>query len=1256
MNPGGAGDLIITIGGDLSALEAALAQIPQLAQEAFAPIEAAVNAVNFDGLSQGAQQASTAIDDMATATAASATSVDDLSTVMGQAATEAEATAASADTVGSSLQTAGESAAGAATQLAEVGAASNETAAAFTELIGEIGGGILTFEGLKEVLVESTQAFADEQKAIFALGAILKDQSGAEEAIDAAKQLADQLGIAQESAVQAQQKLAALGESLTAIPQDMTAIADGAAAMNTSFDTASQRFDQIINSGTLMARSLTTIGLNAQDVGAAMGMAGVPLTVLTQSFKELDVQTRANIIDMAELTKNAGDAATAAQGVAGAWNQVKNALSEAYEEIGKQLNGFQGLASTITFTIQIVESAFTGFTGTVKIAVDAVIALFQTLVTPLVAVGQVINDALTGNLKDVPADITAANGAIEDALKSGLTNIQTDFQTSGDAMQTIWQTAMTGVATSTTQAGTAIQAQAGSINVLQLAAQKAQKDFSAVAAAFDAGRVSSTAYTAALNALNTAQENANGGFELAATAALSAANAYRLASVAAANAQTDLNAIGAAAVAGTASWTQYDAALKQLVTDEENANSGLLSLHTAMLVQAEDFQNLGVAEENAETNFAAVQNLMLSGAASVQQYTAALEAMNTAQMNLNGGLQDFNTAVLLAENSFRQEQVTATNAVTVLQALRAAYDAGTVGVNQLIDATNAYVKAQLAANGGVQTWQTAQAQLAASQAQLTVDLQNANTVLGQAQQMYENGSISLGVLEHATKAQADAQNALNGVTASAANISKGAATAQDGLANAFTTAKNAANGLATSVQATNDSMTAGQVAANNFATGLQYINGQWVNLGHAAVDATNSTNQFATGLSMVNGQFVQIGTAAVSATDTGLNPFATELQVINGQFVTLTGNAGAAASAISSVGAAAQSAASAVGSLGSELDQSMNASIGNQSVNLSTGQSYQQFMSSTRISEGSLGDSSGTGIGNPAAGENPFNTMTTIMGGFSVAAGSATTALNAVTTAATASATATTASATMAAALQQVTDANILEQQAAQASGTAAYTSLKAVADAAAQAAAAALASAEGITASANATTVATSATTASAAALANFGATVTNTAGMSAEALNALNSASAAASTSLTTATTALASSSTALSQGVMLATGAVLDFGASVGAMAQQVQQSTAQMAPAGSQPYISNGGALMPIIGPPGSYTTPTIAGGATGTVGGPGGATAPATPTTYQISLFNNGVVAGQGGLQQLSQMVGQQIVQVLNSKGVRLNRQ
>lgn len=1183
---GGVGDLTITVGGDLTPLETALASVP----EAFAGLTSAAEDA-FAGLGASLDTVTADIANLASAAAAAAAPITDLGE---QLDLFAAAPLAELPEVGEQLQLfatyAGEASSATEALTAEVEAAApsmanladntEQTDSSLSSLIANVGGGLLTFQALKSALEDMATAYGEVQRAQIALGSLLGNTAQAQAAISSVQSLANSLGLASAAAVEAQQKLIAIGEPLQAIPGDLTAIADGAAAMNTSFETAAQRFDQITNSGSLMQRSLTSIGLSVQSVGAAMGEAGVPAADLTKQFQLLDEQQRAAILSSAELAQNAGVAAAAASGVAGSWNQVANAVTAAFQEMGKQVNGFQGLATAAVTSIQFLEDVFTELVGVIKQVDNALVVLAGLFTTAFAGIGQVVSDALTGNLKAIPGDVQATTTALQSYISNFLQETQKDWTDTSNAIAGIWSSGMGTVASSSQTAGAAVAGAAQQVNVLQLAAQNAQKNFTAVAAAFAAGRVSAAQYTDALNALNTAQENANGGLEQASTALLIAANNYRQVAVDAANAKTDVDAIGQLAAAGAVSWTAYDAALKQLDTDQKNANSGLQDSHTALLLAQEDLQNLGVIAANAQTALTAIVTVYGAAALGTKAYTDALNALQSAETNAAQGVINLGTAIQQSANIQAQANLEWKNADIALQAAYQYYIQTGQGVQQLIDLTLKLANAQTNANNGIESYLSAQQKIIAQNTQFQNSLTNANTDLAAATQQLADGTIGLGTYQKYVDAAKTAQDALNGSTQTAAASAKAATTAQAGLTSTVQSAGAPTNNLTYYWENVNGALEA-------VATTYTNMNGTLVVSTSNLTQNSEQAQQVVTTTMNLNGTLVTSSTNLTNAA-ASTDKLTTSYQNLNGTMVVTTSDLKDVANAASQVGTAAAAAASQVQSLGSELDKTTNAQIGDLSLSLQPGQSFSE--PNGIITGGTFG-------GTLQPGETPFGDITQIF--------------------------------------QPLPSI---------------FATTKTAADSASASLTATSTGATDVTSSLTDLTTATDTTTTS---LTTIG---TSTAGLSNAALNAGN-AMTLVQAATTDATSALATIGTASIDLTGVLSDSAEATETALTGLTTAIQSATPKIS-LPVNPFLGTTGGIGTFGGvggvPNGSNTNIPSIGGSGGGVSN--GTLPPTQFTSLTLTMNNNGTVVGQNGLQQLSQMVGNNLITALAQIGIRLNRQ
>jgi trimeric autotransporter adhesin len=902
--------------------------------------------------------------------------------------------------------------------------------------------------------------------------------------------------------------------------------------------------------------------------------------------------------------------------------------SESAQQLGTSETAASGPTSTLSAVLADLGVNQSDLAQKTK---DTVVAL-QSFAQAALSVGQAAQNVV----------VTQQNAAQTFALTAqeyakGTVQL-TQYVTALDALDKAQEAANSGLESSGTAALMAVAA----YQQLQVASTNATTTFTAVASAYSLGQASLSQYTAALAAMNKAQMDANNGIELAGTAALIAANDYVNIAAKATNAQTTVSALGGAAAAGTASWTQYDAALKQLVTDEEDANNGLVSLATEILVQQEALQNLGVTAANAATAVQAITSVMGTAALGTKAYTDALNALQTAQEAASGGAMNLDTALLQAANAQAAANLAWHNAEVALQAAYEYYMQTGQGVEQLIELTEKLATAQTAASNGVLSWVSAQQELLAQNAQLQINLTNANTLLAQAQQLYEDGAIGLGQLQKAQQAVTTAQDALNGTT-------KTATTATQALTTAHT-------GLTTALSGTATAMTSAAVVGNDFASSLQIINGQMVSLGGQATDATDSTNDFASSVQVLDGEFTNLGGQAAIAT-AGMQQFGGSVNVVNGQLVTLGATtAPAAAAAIGSVGTAAKGAASQVADLSSELDtfmgdlagatslsQSLDVAmgdlggqIGNLSVSLSAGQTY-----TTHNAGGLAGAGLGfqdpselVGLDNAALQALQFDTMQmTYLGTSTTAATAATTANTTATTANTAATAANTSGITASTETSAALANSLTNVWTQYQDGEASLATLTTATTAAAESFASGNTTLAAVWAQYQEGEASLGQLVSATLAAADSMATVSSTATESVDALNALNDGAVPFAVSLAGMASEVTDASTAIAAAGVVVSNASTELAAKVTA-------------------------ALGPAQGVGGSLNTPTI-GTATPVISTSGtteGETLnPAYNANFSITI-QAGTVVGSGGMQQLANMVGNQLVKNMNQSGIRITRQ
>lgn len=897
----GLGDLVLTVGGDISGLENALDQIPAAGQEAAAKIQAAFDAIP------------SASDDVYN-------SLANLSNSLSGAGDAANEATGSVMHLPPAFRDTSDAAAEATEKLTE-----------FLKKGLELAGITLTLEALKEAIIGSLEAFGEMQVAIEAMTAMTKNAEAVKAAMEGIPDLANRIGASIGSLESAFTKFTRYGIDLEKIPGALERIADAAKGSGTAFDTAVSRWERAVNTGAIMSKTLQDMGVRMDDIARVMGMTGAAATDVTEAFRKIQdsadgttaATQRLNIL-MAAVPENLRGLASSTEDVNKAFVQMKNAVTEAKETIGEALAnlGTGGGLGALKIAIDIVVTAFVGLINVVAEFKDAAVGTFKIIYDASTALASAIGNLLTGNWKQALADLQTGGQKITDAWMAMGQQMADDFvktgaivaKTGGDISKNLNEMAgQAGEAGKKT--GEAMNAVAESAKQLNQALVNAQNAFDKVAAAFAAGAAGPLAYAKALDELNKAQMEANGGFEQAATAAMLAANAYTQLIRDAANAQTTFNAVAADMAKGAANATQYSAALQALDAAQMALNNGLENAHTALLLAEDAYSKLGVTLANTVTKLDAAVRAFQDHRQTIQEVIAALDAYDTALRAVNGGLTDFQTQFDRAALAFQQQQVEAQNALISMQAIKAAYDEGRTGLEQYIKAIDEYIAKQKIANGGAVDTVTALAQVTDAHAKLALAVQNATTMLGAASTAFNRGDISSKEYQGYVDALAKAEENLTGVHQQTAAAASNVASAHDRLLGTFQQ---------------------GPALMDKWDYYAIQINKDWDN--------------YAATLNRVSADWDVLQTQIVTGS-TGVNMFSNDVQGMNARLAQVPGLASSAAAGIRSIGSAAMAAAqetsiateafagmaAGAGNLGKALDAAMTAKLGNINLSLKPG-------------------------------------------------------------------------------------------------------------------------------------------------------------------------------------------------------------------------------------------------------------------------------------------------------------------------------
>ena len=390
------GGVSVSITGDYSALQTAFNGAQDAAEKAGQDTAAAFNS----GVSSVGDSADT---------------VSEALSGIGDAAEHA---AAGTDEAASSFESAGETAETAGSKLGEM-----------AEQLAAIGEALVITEGLKEFGAEALSAADSITRASIALTTISGSADTAHETIEGLEKLGMADGLAMPSLLTAATRMEALLPAGTDVVAVLGHVADGAAAMGTDIEQAAQRFDLLVNAGTLSGRALTSMGLSLASVTAALNTVDPAADATTASvkamFKEMDPGERIQVLQTA-LQSLGGTAQTVAeQTFGGQWQQLANAWESIMVQVGQAiLPVISDLTSFLKLDVapfvQEIVTAFNGLPEPLKdtaVAVGLAAAAIVPLTAALAAMGLAVT-GLQGLLPAVTGLVALFGGASEEAAAS----------------------------------------------------------------------------------------------------------------------------------------------------------------------------------------------------------------------------------------------------------------------------------------------------------------------------------------------------------------------------------------------------------------------------------------------------------------------------------------------------------------------------------------------------------------------------------------------------------------------------------------------------------------------------------------------------------------------------------------------------------------------------------------------------------------------------------------------------------------------
>ena len=574
-------------------------------------------------------------------------------------------------------------------------------------------------------------------------------------------------GLAMPSLLTAAQRMTALLPAGTDVVSVLSHVADGAAAMGASIDEAANRFDMIVNAGTLSSRALTSMGLSLQSVTDALNVvspaANATTSSVTAMFKALDPGDRVAVLEQA-LSHLGGTAEQVAQQTfGGQWQQLANAWEKIMVDVGQAL--LPVITDLLDFTktdivpfIQGLVSAFNEAPGPIK---DTAVAV------GLVAAALI---PITGVAAAAAIGINGLGEALELlGLKSGESAIAQDAEAAASVAQ---GAAAAEAAPEVAALGEASEAGAASFGLLEAGGLTLA---GVIGVTLVAGLAAAAfGFTDLQASIKSAQDQwAQGAGFKDAAGFISAANIQieqQIKDLATAALTTEDAAKAEETferdlALGVISGAQFAEALKNITAAENNLKfdelstlsqqfaSGLTIVSSTAAKATDNISLLSQVLANAKTNFDATAAGYEKGTKSAQEYLSAQNALTTAQNNLNaamgpapGSMQAITDAATKLANaggavvSSEQEQANEQAvAVSSMDLATKAYNASVVAldsyVSQLHDAQAAddgTVAAQAAVTAAEGNVQKAYAASQKDLGELTTTLQNYIT--------YMNGS------------------------------------------------------------------------------------------------------------------------------------------------------------------------------------------------------------------------------------------------------------------------------------------------------------------------------------------------------------------------------------------------------------------------------------------------------------------------------------------------------------------------------------
>ena len=235
------------------------------------------------------------------------------------------------------------------------------------EQMAAVGEALVITEGFADFAKEALAASDSITQASIALTTMTGSAEVAHDTIEQLEQLGIADGLAMPSLLTAADRMTAMRPAGTNVVNLLGDIANGAAAMGTNIDQAANRFDQIINAGTLSARSLTSMGLSLTTVANALNQldpsADATSASIAAMFKAMDPGARVQVLQQA--LQNLGGVAkqVAEDTFGGQWQSLADAWDKIMVQVGQAITPIVTdlISLTKTEIVPFIQEVTTGF-------------------------------------------------------------------------------------------------------------------------------------------------------------------------------------------------------------------------------------------------------------------------------------------------------------------------------------------------------------------------------------------------------------------------------------------------------------------------------------------------------------------------------------------------------------------------------------------------------------------------------------------------------------------------------------------------------------------------------------------------------------------------------------------------------------------------------------------------------------------------------------------------------------------------------